>query len=109
MTDTLIQRLRVDLPKVGEPESQFVCVATPDIRQAADALEQQAAQIAEQAAEITRLRDIASDAADDACINALRKENGVGLRPCRSPYCECDPGKCTHPGCYDARHEPLPT
>lgn len=28
------------------------------------------------------------------------------LRPCRSPYCECDFGKCTHPGCYDARHEP---
>jgi len=25
------------------------------------------------------------------------------LRPCRSPYCECDHGKCTHPGCYDAR------
>ena len=27
------------------------------------------------------------------------------LRPCRSPYCECDPGKCSHPGCYDARGE----
>jgi hypothetical protein len=25
------------------------------------------------------------------------------LRPCRSPYCECAPGECTHPGCYDAR------
>lgn len=25
------------------------------------------------------------------------------LRPCRSPYCECEVGKCTHPGCYDAR------
>ena len=25
------------------------------------------------------------------------------LRPCRSPYCECDVGKCSHPGCYDAR------
>jgi len=23
--------------------------------------------------------------------------------PCRSPYCECDPGKCTHPGFHDAR------
>ncbi len=44
-TTTLIQRLREDLPKVNEPESQFSCVATPDIRQAADALEQQAAQI----------------------------------------------------------------
>lgn len=30
------------------------------------------------------------------------------LRPCHSPYCECDLGKCTHPGCYDARHLPLP-
>lgn len=29
-------------------------------------------------------------------------------RPCRSPYCECEPGKCTHPGFHDARHEPLP-
>ncbi|CAB4131214.1 hypothetical protein UFOVP121_70 [uncultured Caudovirales phage] len=27
------------------------------------------------------------------------------FRPCRSPYCECTPGKCLHPGCYDARHE----
>ena len=27
----------------------------------------------------------------------------VELRPCRSPYCECDVGKCAHPGCYDAR------
>ncbi len=25
------------------------------------------------------------------------------LRPCMSPYCECSEGKCTHPGCYDAR------
>ena len=103
MTDTteLIQRLRTAWTYCGvEQALRF---------EAADALEQQAAQIAEKDAEITRLRDIASDAADDACINALRKENGVGLRPCRSPYCECDPGKCTHPGCYDARHEPLPT
>jgi hypothetical protein len=30
------------------------------------------------------------------------------LRPCRSPYCECEPRACTHPGCYDARHEPVP-
>lgn len=27
----------------------------------------------------------------------------MGLRPCRSPYCECEQDKCTHPGCYDAR------
>ena len=29
------------------------------------------------------------------------------LKPCRSPYCECDEGKCTHPGFYDARGEVL--
>ena len=29
------------------------------------------------------------------------------LKPCHSPYCECTEGKCTHPGCYDARHEPF--
>jgi hypothetical protein len=27
------------------------------------------------------------------------------LKPCRSPYCECAVGQCSHPGCYDARHE----
>lgn len=27
----------------------------------------------------------------------------MSLKPCRSPYCECTPGACTHPGCYDAR------
>lgn len=30
-------------------------------------------------------------------------------RPCRSPYCECEMGQCTHPGCYDARHLPVVT
>lgn len=30
------------------------------------------------------------------------------LRPCRSPYCECSVGQCSHPGFYDARGEPLP-
>ena len=29
------------------------------------------------------------------------------LKPCRSPYCECTPGTCSHPGCYDARGEPF--
>ena len=29
------------------------------------------------------------------------------LKPCRSPYCECTPGTCSHPGCYDARSEPF--
>lgn len=27
------------------------------------------------------------------------------LQPCRSPYCECEVGACTHPGFYDARGE----
>jgi hypothetical protein len=31
------------------------------------------------------------------------------LKPCRSPYCECEVGKCTHPGFYDARGEELTT
>ena len=25
------------------------------------------------------------------------------LNPCRSQYCECEAGKCTHPGRYDTR------
>lgn len=25
------------------------------------------------------------------------------LKPCKSPYCECEPNQCTHPGFYDAR------
>ena len=29
------------------------------------------------------------------------------VKPCHSPYCECAEGKCTHPGCYDVRHEPF--
>lgn len=29
-------------------------------------------------------------------------------KPCRSPYCECDPGQCTHPGFHDARGEAIP-
>jgi hypothetical protein len=31
------------------------------------------------------------------------------LKPCRSPYCECAEGKCTHPGFYDARGSSEPT
>lgn len=27
------------------------------------------------------------------------------LKPCKSPYCECDEGKCSHPGFYDARSQ----
>lgn len=25
-------------------------------------------------------------------------------KPCRSPYCECEKDKCSHPGFHDARH-----
>lgn len=32
--------------------------------------------------------------------------NCYQLKPCRSPYCECEQGKCTHPGFFDARHLP---
>lgn len=31
----------------------------------------------------------------------------AGLAPCRNPYCECDPGACTHPGCFDSRGVPI--
>ena len=31
------------------------------------------------------------------------RSRGPKLKPCRSPYCECDRGKCSHPGFYDAR------
>jgi hypothetical protein len=31
------------------------------------------------------------------------KRGDVPLRPCRSPYCECSQGQCSHPGCFDAR------
>ena len=97
MSDTtLIQRLREDLPKVNEPESQFVCVATPDIRQAADALEQQAAQDAINRSNIDRLAGIVNQQADEieqqaaqiealqltkaGLIGSLREEMDEGLR-----------------------------
>jgi hypothetical protein len=38
----------------------------------------------------------------------LRKVLQQTLKPCRSPYCECSEGKCSHPGCYDARGEEVP-
>jgi len=66
-TTTLIQRLREDLPKVNEPESQFSCVATPDIRQAADALEQQAAQIEALRADAERMRGALNFIAEHMC------------------------------------------
>lgn len=37
----------------------------------------------------------------------VRDKAHTPLRPCHSPYCECDFDKCTHPGCYDARHIPF--
>lgn len=36
-------------------------------------------------------------------LRAAFESARLELRPCRSPYCECDVGKCTHPGCYDSR------
>jgi len=36
------------------------------------------------------------------------EDEPVSLKPCRSPYCECDSGECTHPGFYDARDKPQP-
>ena len=39
-------------------------------------------------------------------IGAFLTANGI-KQPCHSPYCECERGKCSHPGFYDARHEPL--
>jgi hypothetical protein len=41
-------------------------------------------------------------------IKQAEKQEPVSLKPCRSPYCECDSGKCTHPGFYDARDKPQP-
>lgn len=38
------------------------------------------------------------------CMGTTCKAQSI-LHPCRSPYCECEPGKCTHPGFRDARHE----
>ena len=35
--------------------------------------------------------------------HAVRALEQLGLKPCRSPYCECAPRQCTHPGNYDAR------
>lgn len=57
-----------------------------------------------------------------ATCTSLGREDGRSIiwvkvepatKPCRSPYCECDEGKCTHPGYHDARGElpqpPAPT
>lgn len=33
---------------------------------------------------------------------------GCELKPCRSPYCECPVGQCSHPGSYDARGTAAP-
>lgn len=35
-------------------------------------------------------------------VNVATKKSDAP-KPCRSPYCECSEGKCTHPGMYDAR------
>lgn len=43
------------------------------------------------------------------CMGLSCTAQNKDLHPCRSPYCECDPGACTHPGSRDARHEPSKT
>jgi len=46
---------------------------------------------------------------DECCASSLEdcrwrtNPQDTKLRPCKSPYCECEHGKCTHPGFYDAR------
>lgn len=39
------------------------------------------------------------------CMGATCTAQVRELKPCRSPYCECERDKCTHPGFRDARHE----
>jgi len=43
---------------------------------------------------------------DPIVVEWLRAAFNAGqgtLKPCRSPYCECEVGKCTHPGFYECR------
>ena len=60
------------------------------------------------------LRTKVDDAQARQAVFALQARLGqtedepVSLKPCRSPYCECDSGECTHPGFYDARDKPQP-
>jgi hypothetical protein len=43
---------------------------------------------------------------DSLVEDRIKEHFGVEeLKPCKSPYCECDVGKCSHPGFYDARGE----
>lgn len=37
------------------------------------------------------------------CTSAIRQHFEIALKPCCSPYCECEPGHCSHPGFYDDR------
>ena len=30
-------------------------------------------------------------------------DDNMNTKPCKSPYCECSVGECTHPGFHDAR------
>jgi hypothetical protein len=50
------------------------------------------------------------DEARETLRQAIKQaeDEPVSLKPCHSPYCECDSGKCTHPGFYDARDKPQP-
>lgn len=69
----LVQRLRDEAPKVGEPENVWCSVHAKDLREAADLIESQAAEIAKLTAE----RDALRAALTDLCrgyVNTL--ENG---------------------------------
>lgn len=43
----------------------------------------------------------------DSLYSAMRnvEVTSPGTKPCHSPYCECEAGRCTYPGFYDARGE----
>jgi hypothetical protein len=48
---------------------------------------------------------IAVKLTEEAMAKNIEANNWPKTKPCHSPYCECEAGKCTHPGFYDARHE----
>lgn len=66
----------------GSPEWVIACGSTPD-----EALK------------------LACDKAREYNIQHIISENTKLTKPCKSPYCECDVGNCTHPDFHDARGE----
>jgi hypothetical protein len=43
------------------------------------------------------------DNVESLYVEDAQPEQEPAKKPCRSPYCECAVGACTHPGFYDAR------